>query len=145
MEKALAKQARDEDYFEVEKIISKKKIGRKILYLVKWEGYPIEEATWEPVANLKNVRDLVQQFESDQAKQTILSELEKSNLTNMHNMNSQASTNISMNSAVSLKQPLPICDSSKTIKKSSPSNESRRDKISYSPSRLQIQQQQLPV
>lgn len=139
MERAQAKQAKDEEeeFYEVEKILSKKKIGRRVLYLVKWEGYSVEEATWEPVSNLKNVKDLVQQFESEQAKKMILSELEKNNMTNMQNLNSQASTNISMNDT--LKQPVPISHNSKGIKKASP----KSGKIQYSPSRLQIQQEKL--
>jgi hypothetical protein len=29
------------------------------MYLVKWSGYPIEEATWEPASNLKNAKELL--------------------------------------------------------------------------------------
>lgn len=28
-------------------------------YLVKWVGYSIEESTWEPIKNLKYVKDMV--------------------------------------------------------------------------------------
>ena len=33
------------------------------MYLVKWEGYTEAEATWEPMSNLLNVRDMVKAFE----------------------------------------------------------------------------------
>ena len=33
------------------------------MYLVKWEGYQESEATWEPMSNLLNVRDMVKAFE----------------------------------------------------------------------------------
>ena len=31
-------------------------------YLVKWTGYPLEEATWEPEINLKNSEELLKEF-----------------------------------------------------------------------------------
>ena len=33
-----------------------------IEYLVKWAGYPQEEATWEPEGNLANAEELMQEF-----------------------------------------------------------------------------------
>lgn len=33
--------------------------------MVQWEGWPIEEATWEPKKNLSFVKDLVEEFESN--------------------------------------------------------------------------------
>ncbi|KAF8418778.1 hypothetical protein BGX38DRAFT_1217086 [Terfezia claveryi] len=33
------------------------------LYLVKWEGYPVDQCTWEPIGNLKGSKSLVQEFE----------------------------------------------------------------------------------
>jgi hypothetical protein len=44
----------DEDVYEVEKIIEKRKKGRSIQYLVKWKGYDEDQNTWEPVKNLQN-------------------------------------------------------------------------------------------
>ena len=43
---------KDRKYF-AEKVVDEK-LGEtgKTLYLVKWEGYPLEEATWEPRRNL---------------------------------------------------------------------------------------------
>ncbi|CDW89607.1 UNKNOWN [Stylonychia lemnae] len=53
----------DESIFLVEKILQKKKEGKKVYYLVKWEGYGDDQNTWEPVCNLKNVKNLVHEFE----------------------------------------------------------------------------------
>ena len=46
-------------------------------YLVEWKGYPISEATWEPIENLTNSIDLVSEFNQQRnvqlsAVQTIL-------------------------------------------------------------------------
>lgn len=48
--------------WEVEKIIASKLLRSKVLYLVHWKGYGIEERTWEPLGNLENCLDLVDEF-----------------------------------------------------------------------------------
>jgi len=56
----------DVDY-EVEKILDKKGTGKKSKYLVKWKHFENEEdQTWEPLGNLAESRELVEQFEKDQ-------------------------------------------------------------------------------
>ena len=52
-----------EEVYSVEKII-KKKIGDegKVIYYLKWYGYPESENTWEPEENL-NCPELIQKFE----------------------------------------------------------------------------------
>jgi len=104
-----------EDFFTVEKIIDKKKEGKKLFYLVKWEGYPEEQNTWEPVANLSNVKDLVKEFEKKNELSTSLN---------------QASTSLSIGEdQKSKKQELSL--NSKVIKKKiiapkSPQKEGKR-------------------
>lgn len=56
----------DETYFEVDKILDKRMNGKKAQYLVKWVGYTEGEATWEPAANLQNVKDMLKEFELHQ-------------------------------------------------------------------------------
>ena len=34
-------------------------------YLVKWEGYPFWESTWEPQSNLQNAQEFIQKFDQD--------------------------------------------------------------------------------
>jgi hypothetical protein len=51
--------------FEVEAILNSKntrKRGKQ--YLVKWKGYGVNEATWEPASALKNAREAVENFET---------------------------------------------------------------------------------
>jgi hypothetical protein len=52
--------------YEVEAIVSKKAIKRKTFYLVKWQGYPSSENTWEPIENLENVKWMVDDFNQQQ-------------------------------------------------------------------------------
>ena len=50
----------------VEDILAKDKIQGKWKYLVKWKGFPKEEATWEPIKNLETVKVMVKNFELKQ-------------------------------------------------------------------------------
>ena len=53
----------DTDYYVVEEILQKRSAGKgHYEYKVKWQGYTIEEATWEPELNLSNVDDMVVAF-----------------------------------------------------------------------------------
>lgn len=54
-----------DELYNVEKIVDKKKVGKKILYHVKWEGFPTSQNTWEPLNNLKNVKDIVKRYERE--------------------------------------------------------------------------------
>lgn len=54
-------------------------------YKVKWQGYPSSQNTWEPIKNLKNVRELVQDFETrnkDKLKQTLLNKKAEEKVNN---------------------------------------------------------------
>jgi len=52
-----------ENIFYVEKIL-KKQTAPTLKYLVKWKGYDISHATWEPEENLKNAAHLIDEFEA---------------------------------------------------------------------------------
>lgn len=52
--------------YTVESILASKSVKSKKMYLVKWSGYPIEEATWEPAANLKNAKRILEAFSKEQ-------------------------------------------------------------------------------
>jgi len=53
----------NEEEYEVEEILDKRKHYRKIQYLVKWKGYPLSESSWEPESNI-NCPELLKEFKS---------------------------------------------------------------------------------
>ena len=64
----------------VEKILEKKKQGSKTLYKVKWQGFPDDQNTWEPIENLTYVQPMVDEFEEKNSKKTTTTEKPASNL-----------------------------------------------------------------
>ena len=36
--------------------------GRRTRYLVKWAGYPLWEATWEPIGNMAGAEEAMEEF-----------------------------------------------------------------------------------
>ena len=56
---------KEEEEYEVEKILNKKKFRGKDRYLVWWKRYTAEEDTWEPKENLGSARDLVERFKEE--------------------------------------------------------------------------------
>ena len=48
--------------FDVEYIITRRTKGKKYYYLIKWEGYPIKDCTWEPISHLSNIMGMVNEF-----------------------------------------------------------------------------------
>ena len=61
----------DQIEYEVEKILDKRIRYRRPEYLIKWMGYPEYDATWEPLVNLKNSQDLVQDFKAKRIAQSL--------------------------------------------------------------------------
>ena len=53
----------EEPEWDVESILNKRQRGRQVQYLVKWRGYPLEEASWEPIGHLTNAEKSLQEFE----------------------------------------------------------------------------------
>ena len=58
-----------EDEYEVEQILDHQDEGsgsgcrrKERRYLVLWKGHPVEDATWEPQANLKQSSALVKRY-----------------------------------------------------------------------------------
>ncbi len=48
--------------YTIEKIVDRKKAKDKFYYLIKWQGYPMEQCTWEPIENLQYSLGLVEQY-----------------------------------------------------------------------------------
>ncbi|TMW59505.1 hypothetical protein Poli38472_004574 [Pythium oligandrum] len=58
-----------EKTYVIEKLLEFRQVRRRREWLVKWEGYPEHECTWEPEKDLKHVShwaDLVEDFENRQ-------------------------------------------------------------------------------
>ena len=49
--------------WEVEKILNKKKMRGVEKYLIRWKGFTAEGDTWERRENLKNAKELIEEFE----------------------------------------------------------------------------------
>jgi hypothetical protein len=72
--------------YVVEKVLGKRNTNGVIEYKIKWQGYPLDQATWEPKSNLTKITNLIKEYENKhtavttnsndtkQAKQTKLSE-----------------------------------------------------------------------
>ena len=70
--------------WEVERILDHRRYGRrKILhYLILWKGYPVHEATWEPVEALDGAIELVVNYNKRKKIQVnTLEELDFSDFT----------------------------------------------------------------
>ena len=52
-----------EEYYNIEKILARRKQNGRLEYKIKWEGYPISECTWEPLKNLETAKELVEEFD----------------------------------------------------------------------------------
>ena len=48
--------------YEVENILKHRKRGRTYQYYVKWKGYPISEASWEPEEVFSDDGELLTQY-----------------------------------------------------------------------------------
>lgn len=51
--------------YEVESILEKEIQRGKVYYLVKWKGFDLDHATWEPRNNLKNAPEILKEFEKN--------------------------------------------------------------------------------
>jgi hypothetical protein len=56
----------DEPEWEVERILAKRVRRRELQYKIKWKGWPIESASWEPIEALESCAELVENYELDQ-------------------------------------------------------------------------------
>ena len=77
----------EDQLYNVEKILDKKKVGGKVLYKVKWEGYDIDQCTWEPLKNLFNVQKFINEYEKKHKQSN------QNSLNKKHKRNSSLSKN----------------------------------------------------
>jgi Chromo (CHRromatin Organisation MOdifier) domain len=52
-----------EEVYEVEQILKHRKRGQGYEYLIKWVGYPITKASWEPKSNLTGATDILREYQ----------------------------------------------------------------------------------
>ena len=53
----------EDDMYTVEKILDRKRTKNKLMYKIKWDGYPMSQCTWEPLENLATVLELVEDYD----------------------------------------------------------------------------------
>jgi hypothetical protein len=51
-----------EEVYEVETILKHRKRGRGYQYFIKWRGYPITDASWEPEHVFSNDGDILTRY-----------------------------------------------------------------------------------
>ena len=51
--------------YNIEKILDRRKVNGKFKYKIKWEGCPMNESTWESKEDLKTVKGLVEEYNSE--------------------------------------------------------------------------------
>ena len=53
----------------MDRVLDKRISNRKVQYLISWRGYDQGSNSWEPVANLQQCRQLVEEFEMTRGQQ----------------------------------------------------------------------------
>ena len=53
------------NFYDIDKIITRKIKRGKKLYLIKWKGYSLKYCSWEPISHLTNILSQVELFESN--------------------------------------------------------------------------------
>ena len=51
-----------EEVYEIETILNHRKRGQGYQYLIKWTGYPISDASWEPESSFSNDGNTLKQY-----------------------------------------------------------------------------------
>ena len=64
MEKQDEHESKEQEFFQVEKIVDSRTRSGNKFYYIKWVGYSSKDNTWEPVGNLQNVLYMIEDFEA---------------------------------------------------------------------------------
>ena len=76
------------EFYNIEKIIGRRMSKGKLEYKIKWEGYSMDECTWEPIENLETAKELVKEYDQLNPfpkKKTVKSEKNKKDNNNSIN------------------------------------------------------------
>ena len=55
----------DDNIYYIEKILDRRRANNRLEYKIKWEGYPLNQCTWEPIENLQTAIELVEDYDKD--------------------------------------------------------------------------------
>ena len=53
----------DKDIYYIERILDRRTVNGKHEYKIKWEGYPLNQSTWEPLEHLQTAIELVNEYD----------------------------------------------------------------------------------
>ena len=53
----------EDNFYNIEKILKRRKMNDRLEYKVKWEGYPMSQSTWEPLENLVSAIEYVEEYD----------------------------------------------------------------------------------
>ena len=68
--------SKEEEECEIEEILDKKVVNGKEKYKVKWKGFSVEDATWEPIEHFRgDYATLIEEYEKSPKKPNIKNEL----------------------------------------------------------------------
>uniref|UniRef100_A0A914VRB2 Chromo domain-containing protein n=1 Tax=Plectus sambesii TaxID=2011161 RepID=A0A914VRB2_9BILA len=116
----------EETNYEVERIVKRRYRRGKMEYKVKWKGYDVSDATWEPAENLIECKEAIAEFESKLKT--------KSSPTGHRRKQSFSDANSSMS-----------CDETLSVKKSSDETPSMQKPPDESPSTNKRKAKSLPT
>ncbi|TPX54599.1 hypothetical protein PhCBS80983_g05863 [Powellomyces hirtus] len=51
----------DEEIYDVEELVAHKKVKGKLMFFIKWKGYPSSDNTWEPAENIES-KELIDEY-----------------------------------------------------------------------------------
>jgi hypothetical protein len=85
------KQADVEEAYDIDYIMKHEEVDGEMKYLIKWKGYDVKEASWEPEENINDIASVERYFRLVMAKQTAAAT--KKNKNNNTNNNNKHNTN----------------------------------------------------
>ena len=55
----------EDNLYNIEKILKRRKSKNRLEYKIKWEGYPLSQSTWEPLENLVSAIEYVEEYDKN--------------------------------------------------------------------------------
>ena len=70
----------NDNFYNIEKILKRRKIHNRLEYKIKWEGYPLSQSTWEPLENLVSAIEYVEEYDKNHPFKNISKSTKKDKL-----------------------------------------------------------------